>query len=131
VVPSEAAEGLVTWCGWHGMQEVTALEATLACCCQPPRGLASIGVSCRFFEAQCDGGPFRYWKVIDRAARYHLTDVGIDPPGWDPATLVVPVVARAASVEVPVPATVVGARAASGRLTSLGINRPAAASGAI
>jgi hypothetical protein len=31
--------------GWlvNGMQEVTELEVTLACCCQPPRGLASIG----------------------------------------------------------------------------------------
>jgi hypothetical protein len=90
-----------------------------------------LGVSCRFFEAYCHGGPFRYGKVIDRAARYHLTDVGIDPPGWDPAALVVPVVARAASVEVPVPATVVGARAASGRLASLGVGGPAAAGGAV
>ena len=84
-----------------------------------------------FFEAHCYGGPFRYWKVIDRAARYHLTDGGIDPSGWEPATLVVPVVARAASVEVPVPAAVVGAWAASGRLASLGIVGPAAASGAV
>lgn len=42
-VPSRAAEGLVSWCGWHGMQAVTALEVTLTCCCQPPRGLTSIG----------------------------------------------------------------------------------------
>ena len=82
-------------------------------------------------EAHCYGGPFRHWKVIDRAARYHLTDVGIDTPGWDPPTLVVPVVAGAASVEVPVPAAVMGARAAPGRLASLGIVGPAAASGAV
>src|SRR5829696_9687314 len=88
-------------------------------------------VSCRFFEAHCYGGPFRHRQAIDRATRYHLTDVGIDPAGWDPAALVVPVVARAASVEVPVPATVVGARAASGRLPSLGVGGPAAASGAV
>jgi hypothetical protein len=34
-----------------------------------------------FVKAHCYGGPFRYWKVIDRPARNHLTDVGIDPPG--------------------------------------------------
>ena len=54
-----------------------------------------------FFEAHCYGGPFRYWKVIDPPARNHLTDVGIDPPGWDSATLVVPVVAGAASGTLP------------------------------
>jgi hypothetical protein len=127
----KAAEGLVKWCGWHGMQEVTALEAHPGLLLQTAARPCLDWVSCRFFEAHCQGGSFRYWKVVDRAARYHLTDVGIDPPGWDPATLIVPVVAGAASVEVPVPSAVVGARAASGRLASLGVGGSAAAGGAV
>ena len=53
VVLSEAAQGHVNYCEWHGMQEVTALEATLGLLLATAAGSCLDWGSCRFFEAEC------------------------------------------------------------------------------
>ena len=52
-MPREATESLVRVCGWHGMQEVTALEATLGLLLATAAGSCLDWGSCRFFETQC------------------------------------------------------------------------------
>jgi hypothetical protein len=52
-VPGEAAQGLVNGCGWHGMQEVTALEADPGLLLPTAARSCRDWLSCRFLEAHC------------------------------------------------------------------------------